>query len=204
MVDFVALLPPTRPLSLLDIGCGDCEEGEALIDAGISLTGVDQDGETIEKVAERLPEGTFITADAEHWNPAREDGFDAILMRRPDLFHRSRSWEGVFSHLPSLLADDGIVIVTTIGEGEATFATKMLEKSAEKVRVTESKDGKEGYVIMAEKLRSDQEARTGSPPLSAPSHGRTTACAWSATSARERARSQRKTTTKTTDKFFHE
>ena len=57
-------LPATRPLHLLDIGCSTCTEGQQLLDRGITLTGIDQDGATLDEVRARLPGATFLTMNA--------------------------------------------------------------------------------------------------------------------------------------------
>jgi len=49
----IGMLPARRPLRVLDLGCADCPEGDALVAAGADLVGVDLDEAAI--VAARAP-----------------------------------------------------------------------------------------------------------------------------------------------------
>lgn len=145
------------PGTLLDIGCGACIEGESIIAGGIALTGIDQDGETIREVRERLPEGNFITADAAHWLAETDQCFDAVLVRRPDLMFRPENWHAVFQRLSGVLKEGGKVIVTTPGRSEAGIASKWLRESADTVRLTEINEEEEGFLVSAENIKAVKE-----------------------------------------------
>jgi trans-aconitate methyltransferase len=155
MLDFAALFQKKEkyPHSLLDIGCGPCLEGEQLLARGITLTGIDQDGETIGKVQERLPEGKFITADAAFWLDKTQNRYDAILVRRPDLIFRSENWKRVFELLPSVLKPGGSVIVTTPGQSEATMCAKWLRNAAENVRMILTGISEESFMVKADHFK---------------------------------------------------
>lgn len=122
-------LPDRRPLALLDIGCSDCREGEALLTAGVSLTGIDQDEVTIQAAQRRLPQATFRCADAADFNGHVEGRFEVVLIRRPDLFAQPDRWRRVVRRLPQLLTANGGLILTTISAAEATLAERWLLES---------------------------------------------------------------------------
>jgi trans-aconitate methyltransferase len=156
VLDFAALFQNENKNlhSLLDIGCGPCLEGEPLLARGIALTGIDQDGETIKNVQERLTKGKFITADAAFWLAKTQERYDAILIRRPDLIFRSENWKRVFELLPSVLKPGGSVIVTTPGQSEASMCTKWLRLSAEDVRMTQTGISEENFMIRANHFKN--------------------------------------------------
>lgn len=174
MVDVMRLLgmaPAGRDatdgrLRVLDLGCGPCEEGEPLLAAGVELTCVDQDGETIARARRRIPEAELVAADAAAWLAAGQGPFDAVLMRRPDLFCRARNWRQVFDLLPEALAPDGRVVVTTPGRGEASLARRWLEELAGRVKVLETDEEEEGFEIVAEDVRRAEapDGTTGTDP----------------------------------------
>lgn len=146
------------PEKLLDIGCGPCPEGEQLLAHGISLTGVDQDGETIAGDAERLPGGKFVTSDAAVWMAKADRQYDAILIRRPDLIFRSENWHAVFRRIPGVLKRGGCVIVTTPGRSEAGMCVKWLREIADEVRLENTGESEEAFLVRAENFREmDQE-----------------------------------------------
>jgi SAM-dependent methyltransferase len=173
MVDVIGLLGATPAerggadgrLRVLDLGCGTCEEGESLLAAGVELTCVDQDGETIARLRQRIPEADLVAADAAQWLAAGNGPFDVVLMRRPDLFHRARNWRQAFDLLPGVLAPEGRVVVTTPGEGEARLAERWLAELAATVRVTKTDEAEEGFAIVAEDMRKAEapDDTTGSP-----------------------------------------
>jgi SAM-dependent methyltransferase len=141
------------PEKILDIGCGPCLEGERILDKGISLTGIDQDEETIERVRERLPRGVFIAADAARWleqADGEKDKYDAVLLRRPDLIFRSENWYQVFRRLPKVIREGGRAVVTTPGESEARLCGKWLSETADAVERSETGIDEEGFVVTAE------------------------------------------------------
>lgn len=141
------------PQSLLDIGCGPCLEGEQLLAHGISLTGIDQDGETIRYVQKRLPGGIFVTADAALWLAGTDCRYDAILIRRPDLIFRSENWHSVFRRMPFVLKKGGRVIVTTPGQSEAGICMKWFREIADKVCVSRTGESEEAFSVSAEEFR---------------------------------------------------
>lgn len=146
---------------VLDLGCGPCEEGDALLAAGARLTCVDQDGETNALVRERIPEAEVVTADAAQWLAAGRGPYDAVLVRRPDLFHRVRNWQQVFDLIPAVLAPGGRVVVTTPGRGEARLVERWLSGYSGTVTEIETGTAEEGYAIVAENVRK-VEAPDGS------------------------------------------
>ncbi|MGI6052867.1 MAG: class I SAM-dependent methyltransferase [Bilifractor sp.] len=145
------------PENVLDIGCGDCPEGEQFLSRGIRFTGVDQDEETIRKVQERLPEGAFIAADAVTWMGRTDSRFDAILIRRPNLIFQSANWHRIFSRIPFILKDHGIVIVTTPGRSESAMCAKWLREAGGKVEVKETNIPEEGFLMKADDFHVNEE-----------------------------------------------
>lgn len=147
------------PESLLDIGCGPCPEGEQLLARGISLTGVDQDGETIREVRRRLPEGKFVTADAAFWLEDAGREYDAILIRRPDLIFRSENWHTVFRRIPLVLKQGGRVIATTPGQSEAGTCAGWLREIADEVSISETGEPEEMFMVTAEDIKEKDKEK---------------------------------------------
>jgi trans-aconitate methyltransferase len=156
VLDFVELFEKENkePRSLLDIGCGTCREGEQFLARGIALTGVDQDGETIRKVQEQLPEGKFVTADAAVWLGKTQSQYDGILIRRPDVIFRFDNWASVFEQLPLVLHPGGSVLVTTPGQSEAGICAKWLRNVAAVVRISKTGMAEENFMVQAEELHT--------------------------------------------------
>jgi len=134
----IAYLPAQRPLALLDIGCGECLEGRALVEAGVRLTGIDQDEVAIREARRCLPEATFASGDATDPPVAWWGRFDAVLIRRPDLFAQPGRWQQVFAALPAYLTKSGTVIVTTVSAAEADLAERWLRES--KILITTAEE----------------------------------------------------------------
>ncbi len=148
-------LPATRPLHLLDIGCSTCTEGQQLLDRGITLTGIDQDGATLDEVRARLPGATFLTMNAADLEASER--FDFILLRLPDLVLGARNWRQVFRRLGRWLAPDGKVVITTPGRTEAGLAQYWLDQDgAKKVVQTMTNHEDERYMLLAEGLEEQQ------------------------------------------------
>lgn len=159
--DFVSLLPSVRPLRLLDIGCGTCTEGEQLVESGIDLTGIDQDGVTLAAVRARLPQGTFLTMNAADFDA--KESFDVILLRRPDLVLGARTWQRIFGRLAQWLTPTGLVVVTTPGQVEAKLAQRWLHESgAQKVVMTMTDHEDERYLLQVSEL-AEAQADEGQP-----------------------------------------
>jgi len=115
-----------RPLKLLDIGCSLCIEGEALQNAGIEFTGIDQDEAAIETVRSRFPDKTFISMDASRYNPDQKTLYEVLLFRRPDLSVQHDHWQRILKRSTKWLTAEGRVYITTTGEIEAEIAKVML------------------------------------------------------------------------------
>jgi trans-aconitate methyltransferase len=148
------------PESLLDIGCGPCLEGEQFLVHGIFLTGVDQDGETIREVQNRLPKGKFVAADAAFWLEKVDHQYDAVLIRCPDLIFRSENWHTVFRRIPYVLKHGGRVIVTTPGESEARICAGWLREIADSVRLSKTGISEEAFLVRAEKVKKIEKKKT--------------------------------------------
>lgn len=146
------------PHTLLDIGCGPCEEGERILSDGIFLTGIDQDGETIREVQKRLPTARFVTADAARWLPVQDRKYKAVLIRRPDVIFRSANWHQIFQLLPHILYQNSRVVVTTPGRSEAGICEKWLREMAGTVKRSRIDMTEEEFMITAENFkRTDQK-----------------------------------------------
>lgn len=152
---------------ILDIGCSDCSEGEELIENGIFLTGIDQDEETITKAKERLPQASFFVMNAADFRISSDkddecnkiDGFDMVLLRRPDLILGSYNWRRIFKLFHKWLKYDGIVLITTPGKTEARLAQKWLKEDGKKEVSYEMKDYEdEKYIIVAKNLQEDDKS----------------------------------------------
>ncbi|MCP4195649.1 MAG: class I SAM-dependent methyltransferase [Proteobacteria bacterium] len=85
------------PVRLLDIGCGTAVEAEPLLASGLitEFVGVDLDETAISLVQSRLPQATFLCADAAALDDSHH--YDVILIRRPDLLARPAGWQQVFA-----------------------------------------------------------------------------------------------------------
>lgn len=164
LTDFVSIIgkPTKKPADLLDIGCGLCDEGEDLIRSGWTLTGIDQDGETIRQVRGRMPDGRFIAADAAHWLARCEERYDVILIRRPDLAHRPENWHRIFQLLGRLLKPGGVVFVTTPGEQEMRMCRRWLKEADGGTETVHLGWREEEYLVRAEGLN---ETRSESEPM---------------------------------------
>lgn len=157
MLDFAEIFrrEDGYPKTLLDIGCGPCPEGRQILERGISLTGIDQDGETIRIVKKRLPQGRFITGDAALWLPGHRQRYDAVLLRRPDVIFRSANWHQIFRQLPSILSENGMAAVTAPGESEARLCERWLRETADIVTRCKTGMAEEEFLIMAENFRQN-------------------------------------------------
>jgi SAM-dependent methyltransferase len=123
----VERLPGARPLRVLDLGCGECLEAEALLAAGVGVTAVDIDEAAVDSARARVANATFACEDA---SVARVGGeLDVVLLRRPDLAAQPDRWQKVFLSLRQSLVAAGQVIVTTPGRREADLARRWLEGS---------------------------------------------------------------------------
>lgn len=175
----VELLPAKRPLSVLDLGCSTCMEAEALTEASIHLTGVDQDEESIRLARARVPKARFSTANAEVWQPNDGEQFDAVLMRRPDLVLGSEGWKRTFQRLPHLVVQGGTVLITTPGRLEATLARRMLQEiGVEGPTMNELDFPEEKYLVTVRINNHDEQARVAGGHSSA-AHSLARELAWS-------------------------
>ncbi len=123
------LLPTHRPLSMLDIGCGDCPEGETLLAGGVQVTGIDFDEQAIAAAHTRLPDARFICADAAVLTEGWTAPFDAVLFRRPDIAAQPARWQKILTLTPGWLSPGGRIILTTPGPQEAALARQLLEQA---------------------------------------------------------------------------
>jgi SAM-dependent methyltransferase len=158
MLSVVDFLPRRRPLSVLDLGCSTCEEGEALLASGVRLTLVDRDAVTLAKTAERLAQATCVAADAARVEFPDSERFDVILMRRPDVAVQQAGWHAAFRRLPEWLAQGGRVVVTTPGTFEARIVRAWLEELGAKrieEHMIDRKD--ERCVIVAHGVRTEEK-----------------------------------------------
>jgi trans-aconitate methyltransferase len=151
MDSLLELLPSWNGLHVLDLGCSDCEEGEALLEAGALLTCVDQDGVTLAKTARRLPEATCVATDAARFSPASGERFDVVLFRRPDVAIQNERWHAAFERIPEWIAKGGRVAVTTPGAMEARIARRWLEEiGARKIEEVSMDWQDERHALVAE------------------------------------------------------
>ena len=123
----VEMLPAKRPLRLLDLGCADCPEAEALVAAGVEVVGVDLDEAAIVAARCRMPGARFRCSDAADMLRSHQASFDVVLVRRPDLAAQPERWRQVLTRAATCLAPHGRVLLTTPGPEEARLARKWLE-----------------------------------------------------------------------------
>jgi hypothetical protein len=132
---------------VLDLGCSTCDEGYALVGAGVDLVGVDRDAVTLAETAQRfasfmdakrdaldpsneheeLPKATFVACDAADFKLTDSQRFDLILLRRPDVAIQQEGWRAAFRKMPEWVAPKGQIIVTTPGAFEAKIAREWLQ-----------------------------------------------------------------------------
>jgi len=146
-------LPRGSGLRLLEIGCGTAEDAGLWLHKGVhEYVGVDLDETAIAQARSRLPDVTFLCADAARLPSVYAGYFDIVLIRRPDLFARPRNWQQVFGVLPALLRPGGRVLVVLIGQGETMVARRWLEGSGLPVTAQAwQPEAEAGHVLVAEK-----------------------------------------------------
>lgn len=162
-------LPFATSLHLLEIGCGTANETGLLLDSGrvAEFVGVDLDETAIVRARARWPQATFLCADAANLPAEYWGRFDAILIRRPDLFVQPERWRHVFATLPRLLRPEARVIVTLIGAAETSVAREWLETNGLRVIHDAEQPGSgEPRLIVAEislpaLIRLDDDAADG-------------------------------------------
>ncbi|MGI6590933.1 MAG: hypothetical protein ACOX1O_04890 [Eggerthellaceae bacterium] len=144
------------------MGCSTCKEGEALLDAGVHLTCVDQDSVTLAQTAKRLPAATCIASDAARFVPPSGKRFDVVLFRRPDVAIQSESWHAAFAKIPSWIAEGGHVLVTTPGAWEARIVrTWLQEAGAQHIKEVRMDWQDEQHALIAEGIEPRSEQQQG-------------------------------------------
>jgi len=125
----IGRLPSDRPLRVLDVGCGECLEGETLLSTGVDLVGIDFDEKAIATTCARLPRAKFICADAAALDSDWTSPFDVVLFRRPDIAAQPARWRGILALAPGWLTPGGRVLLTTPGPQEADWGRQWLKES---------------------------------------------------------------------------
>jgi len=156
----IGMLPARRPLRVLDLGCADCPEGEALVAAGADLVGIDLDEAAIVAAHDRLPGASFACGDAADTLRGHEASFDVVLARRPDLAVQPDRWRQILATAAACLVPDGQVLVSTPGPEEAHLARQWLtEAGFSRVDGTALDAAGERFVVTA----SEPAPRPASP-----------------------------------------
>lgn len=150
-----------------------------MTEAGIHLTGVDQDEESIKLARARIPKARFSAANAEAWQPNDGEQFDVVLMRRPDLVLGSEGWKRTFQRLPHLVVQGATVLTTTPGRLEANLARRMLQEiGIEEPTMDELDFPDEKYLVTARINNHSEQAHVAGGHNSA-AHSLARALAWS-------------------------
>ncbi len=158
-------LPSARPLRVLDVGCGECPEGETLLVAGVSFTGLDLDEGAVSLACGRLPGATFICGDAASFKPEPATPFDVVFLRRPDLAAQPGRWRIALASMPAWLTPNGRVLLTTPGPGEARLGQRWLaEAGFAETTLEQSDEEGEGYVVTAMRPKA-MSVHEGKPML---------------------------------------
>jgi len=158
--------PHRLPVRVLSVGCGTCEEGEALMEAlgGVGvmeMVGVDLDEAAIREAQRRFPTGRFFCADAAHLPLEWNNTFDLVLVRRPDLLAQPQRWRMVFDCLPTLLAPGGRLLLTLVGGSEVGIGRRWLvEAGLRLLREQALQTPGEAHLLVAEAFTPEP----GRPP----------------------------------------
>lgn len=164
----LARLPSARALRILDVGCGVCAEGEALLETGAQLFGIDLDDAAIAAARERLPGARFECADGARFSTERterteREAFDVVLLRRPDLAAAPDRWRRVLERSRGWLAPSGLVVVTTPGPREAERAKAWLDELGfSEARLEETRKPEEAFVVTAKRAMRAAHAAAAS------------------------------------------
>lgn len=124
----VRRLPASRPLRVVDVGCGECLEGEILVANGGELVGIDLDEAAVAAAQARLPQATFICSDAVEFGETWSGPVDLLIARRPDLAAQPQRWRHALEGLVARLSPGALVLLTTPGPREAEQAGRWLEQ----------------------------------------------------------------------------
>jgi len=127
-------IPEERKIQILDIACGECKEAKLLIkffgneyaksdDGNASLIGVDIDQKRINRAIELNSDNqnaVFLCKDATKLDEYPEISVqaDIIMIRSQQISASKRIWTEIFSQAIKKLTDNGIMIVTSVSDGE--------------------------------------------------------------------------------------
>jgi len=156
-------LPSTKPLRLLDIGCGAADEAAVLLNIVDEFVGVDLDETAIAKARVRWPQATFMCADAAILSPEAVGSCDVVLIHRPDIFAQPARWRRVFDTLPVLFQPGGRIILTLMGEAEtATARAWLAEIGLSVIHASKAPEAGGAHLLVAE---SGGKSERSAPPL---------------------------------------
>ena len=116
-VDLIARIPLSRPIQIVDLGCGAGNVTRLLANRwpGAQITGLDSSAEMLERARLALPEARFGQAGVENWTP--EEPLDLLFSNAA--LHWVGDHASLFPRLLDQLAPGGVLAVQMPGNFEA-------------------------------------------------------------------------------------
>ena len=144
--------PASGRLRVLDPACGRCDEAATLVNwfarrlaathpaPEVSLLGADIRPREIARAREAFPGSSFefIVADCSRLRDHREIGgdFGVIFVRHQNLWFDRKVWTVLYAGLLELLADDGVLVITSYFDREHLQALALLRQLGGRLAVT--------------------------------------------------------------------
>ena len=113
----VAGIDPTPGMDVLDLCCGHGNASAALVEAGVTLTGLDFSPAMLDRARQRVPQATFVEGDAANL-PFGDGAFHAVVCNVG--FGHLPDADAVLSEIFRVLRPGGIAAMTSWREPEAS------------------------------------------------------------------------------------
>jgi len=144
------------PVRILNVGCGQCLEGYALIDyfgkepygttyervklgtknEKVELIGIDLTSD-LRTAKEVNRNSEFLRMDAKTMEKYLNCIFDVVITRHPNVCHDTDNWKKIYEKILFLLNSDGILIITNYNQREFDKSLEIIEQLKYKVKVKE-------------------------------------------------------------------